>query len=189
MSAVIVRPELIEGAATDLAAIGSALNAAHLTAAPATSAVLPAAADEISTRLAHLFSQHAQDYQRLADKATAFHDQFVQHLTASVSTYAGAEAANTAALQPSPRVANAVAAANIPLLDQFAHLVTGVILPVLVEGFLLAFVGAIFVAERLVGPGPTLLGLILLLAILGPPVALLGKLVTMLSSFVSPFVP
>ena len=45
MSAVIAAPEVIEAAATDVAAIGSALNAAHLTAAAPTVAVLPAAAD------------------------------------------------------------------------------------------------------------------------------------------------
>ncbi len=74
MSAVIAVPELMAGAATDLASIGSTLNAAHLTAAPPTLAVLPAAADEVSTAVAHLFSQHAQDYQALAGQATAFHD-------------------------------------------------------------------------------------------------------------------
>ncbi|MGA7055357.1 MAG: PE family protein, partial [Mycobacterium sp.] len=48
-------------AATDLANIGSTVNAAHMAAATPTVAVIPAAADEVSSSIAHLFSQHAQD--------------------------------------------------------------------------------------------------------------------------------
>ena len=98
MSAVIATPELMEAAATDLSAIGSTVNAAHLTAAVPTLSVLPAAADEVSAGIAHLFSGYAQDYQRLAGKAAAFQEQFVQHLTASAGSYASAEAANVASL-------------------------------------------------------------------------------------------
>lgn len=91
MSAVIAVPELMAEAATDLATIGSNLSAAHMTAAPSTVAVLPAAADEVSASIAHLFSQHAQDYQALAGQAAAFHGQFVQNLTASAASYTSAE--------------------------------------------------------------------------------------------------
>ena len=118
MSAVIAVPELMTGAATDLATIGSTLSAAHLTAAPPTLAVLPAAADEVSTAVAHLFSQHAQDYQALAGQATAFHDEFAQHLTASTASYAGAEAANVAVLQPFNAIASSISA----LQDQAVNL-------------------------------------------------------------------
>src|SRR5437588_6688658 len=81
MSAVIAVPEIMTSAATDLAKIGLNLNAAHVVAATPTLAVLPAAADEVSTGVAHLFSQYAEDYQRLAGKAAAFQEQFAQHLT------------------------------------------------------------------------------------------------------------
>jgi len=80
---VIADTELMTAAASDLAGIGSNLNAAHLTAAASGVAVIPAAADEVSAGIAHLFSAHAQDYQALAAQASAFHEDFVQHLTAS----------------------------------------------------------------------------------------------------------
>ena len=112
MSAVIAVPDLMAQAATDLARIGDTLNAAHMTAATRTIAVPPAAADEVSASIAHLFSGHATEYQKLAGQAAAFHDQFVQHLTASASAYASAEAANVSLL-------TADAAASNPLLDPF----------------------------------------------------------------------
>jgi hypothetical protein len=99
MSYVIAAPEMMAAAATDLATIGSMLSAAHTTAAP-TVAVVPAAADEVSASIAHLFSQHAADYQAMAAQAAAFHEQFVQDLTAGAGSYASAEAANTSALDP-----------------------------------------------------------------------------------------
>jgi hypothetical protein len=99
MSYVMVAPEMMAAAATDVAAVGSTLGAAHMAAAAPTVAVIPAAADEVSGSIAHLFSRHAQDYQALAGQAAAFHEQFVQHLNASARLYASAEAANAASLQ------------------------------------------------------------------------------------------
>ena len=90
---MIADTELMTAAASDLAGIGSNLNAAHLTAAASGVAVIPAAADEVSAGIAHLFSAHAQDYQALAAQASAFHEDFVQHLTASAASYASIEAA------------------------------------------------------------------------------------------------
>ena len=54
--------------------------------------MIAAAADEVSASTAHLFSQHAQDYQALAGQASAFHGQFVQHLTAGAASYTNIEA-------------------------------------------------------------------------------------------------
>jgi hypothetical protein len=99
MSLVTAAPELMTSAATDLADVGSTINAAHMAAANPTVAVIPAAADEVSSSIAHLFSQHAQAYQALAGQAAAFHEQFVQRLTSSAGSYAGAEHASAAALQ------------------------------------------------------------------------------------------
>jgi hypothetical protein len=86
-------------AASDLATIGSNVNAAHMVAAARTAAVVPAAADEVSTSIAHLFSQHAAGYQALAGQAAAFQEQFVQHLTAGAFSYAGIEAKLASLLQ------------------------------------------------------------------------------------------
>lgn len=110
MSLVLAAPELMTEAATDLANIGSTVNAAHMAAATPTVAVIPAAADEVSSSIAHLFSQHAQDYHALAGQAAAFHDQFVQHLTSSASSYASAEAASAKLLQPLAAGASSLAA-------------------------------------------------------------------------------
>ncbi len=108
MPGVIAVPEVITSAATDLATIVSNLSAAHAVATLPTSAVLSAVSDEVSTGVAHLFSQYARDYQALAGQATAFHDQFVEHLTASARAYAGAEATNAGSLQPLNSVADSI---------------------------------------------------------------------------------
>jgi hypothetical protein len=97
---VIAAPEMMAAAATDVATIGSNVCAAHMVAAAPTLAVVPAAADEVSASIAHLFSAHAQGYQALAGKAAAFQEQFVQHLTAGAGSYVATEAANASLLQP-----------------------------------------------------------------------------------------
>ncbi len=124
MSYVMVAPELMAAAATDVAAVGSTLGAAHLAAAAPTVAVIPAAADEVSAGIAHLFSAHAQEYQALAGQAAAFHQQFVQHLTASATSFASAEAANVSLLQPLTSAAS-VGSAISAVPDQLLNLLTG----------------------------------------------------------------
>jgi len=99
MSFVVAVPEALGTVATDLANIGSTLGAAHMAAAAPTEAVIPAAADEVSASIAHLFSRHAQAYQALAGQAAAFHDQFIQNVNASARSYASTEAANTSSLR------------------------------------------------------------------------------------------
>ena len=94
MSYVIAAPEMMTSAASDLATIGSNVNAAHMAAAARTTAVLPAAPDGVSTGIAQLFSQHAANYQALAAQAAAFNNQFVQNLTAGAVSYANTEAFN-----------------------------------------------------------------------------------------------
>jgi len=132
MSLVIAAPELMTAAATDLANIGSTISAAHMAAATQTVAVIPAAADEVSSSIAHLFSQHAQDYQALAGQAAAFHEQFLQRLTSSAGSYASAEAASAASLQtltPSADVSiNTIETALINALLIAALPVVGVLL-------------------------------------------------------------
>jgi hypothetical protein len=97
MSFVIAAPELITSA--DLSNIGSNVSAAHTAAAAPTVAVVPAAADEVSASVAHLFSQHAANYHAMAAQAAAFNDQFVQHLTAGAFSYASIEASIASFLQ------------------------------------------------------------------------------------------
>ena len=110
MSYVTVVPEMLAAAATDVAAVGSAVGAAHLAAAAPTVALLPAAADEVSASVAHLFSQAAQDFHALAGQAAAFNQQFVQHLNASAHSYAATEAASAASLPGAAYVPGSIAA-------------------------------------------------------------------------------
>jgi PE family len=93
-------PEMMTSAATDLAAISSDLKAAHLTAARSTTELVPAAADEVSSGIAHLFSQYGGSFQALAGKVAAFHDQFVANLKTGAAGYASTEAAAVTSLRP-----------------------------------------------------------------------------------------
>ena len=97
MSFVVAVPEVLGTAATDLANIGSTLNAANAAAAAPTTGILAAAQDEVSAAIAELFSARARAYQALSAQAAAFHDQFVQTVTAGAGSYVSAEAANIAA--------------------------------------------------------------------------------------------
>jgi PE family len=99
MSYVTAAPDVMTSAATDLADIGSTLSATHLAAAAKTVAVVPAAADEVSAGVAHLFSHYAEDYHALAGRAAVFHEQFAQRLNAGAGSYAVAEGANVASVR------------------------------------------------------------------------------------------
>jgi hypothetical protein len=124
MSLLIAAPESMTAAATDLANIGSALSAAHTAAATPTVAMIPAAADEVSASIAHLFSQHAQEYQALAGQAAAFQQQFVQRLTSSAGSYANAEAASAARLQSLSAAAGSIAAPADAMSDMLGNIAT-----------------------------------------------------------------
>ena len=92
MSFLLAAPEALVTAASDLAGIGSAIDTAGVAAATPTTAVLAAADDEISAQVAALFSEHGLGYQQLSAQVAAFHEQFVQTLTAGANSYAAAEA-------------------------------------------------------------------------------------------------
>ncbi|BBZ44830.1 PE family protein [Mycobacterium parmense] len=127
MAYVIADPDMMTAAATDLASIGANVNAAHMVAAARTTSVIPAAADEVSASIAHLFSQHAANYQALAGQAAAFNDQFVQHLTAGAFSYANIENAIAAALLP---VIDSAIATGLPLLDSGLNAVDQLVLAI-----------------------------------------------------------
>ncbi|MCV7088928.1 PE family protein, partial [Mycobacterium interjectum] len=94
MSFVLTAPEALGAAASDLAGIGTTLSAAQAAAAASTTRMLAAGADEVSVAVASLFSSHALDFHALGVQAAAFHDQFVQTLSAGGASYVSAEAAN-----------------------------------------------------------------------------------------------
>ncbi len=99
MSLLIAAPEIVDAAASDLANLGSTIQSAVATAAGPTTEVLAPAGDEVSAAIAKLFGGHGQWYQALGARAAAFHDQFVQALSAGSASYAAAEAANVSPLQ------------------------------------------------------------------------------------------
>ncbi|NLP97407.1 PecA family PE domain-processing aspartic protease [Mycobacterium tuberculosis] len=99
MSFVIVAPEALMSVASEVAGIGSALNAANAAAAAPTTGVLAAAADEVSAAIASLFGAHGQAYQAVSAQMSAFHAQFMQALTGAGGAYAAAEAVNVSAAQ------------------------------------------------------------------------------------------
>jgi len=99
MSYVLVAPEALAAAATDVAGIGTTLTAAHAVAAGPTTTIAVAAADEVSTSVAALFGTVAEEYQALGAQAAAFHAWFVQTLAHSTGLYALAESANASPLR------------------------------------------------------------------------------------------
>ncbi|RXR89452.1 PE family protein [Mycobacterium tuberculosis] len=108
MSFVNVAPQLVSTAAADAARIGSAINTAN-TAAAATTQVLAAAQDEVSTAIAALFGSHGQHYQAISAQVAAYQERFVLALSQAGSTYAVAEAASATPLQ------NVLDAINAPV--------------------------------------------------------------------------
>ncbi|EFD61868.1 LOW QUALITY PROTEIN: PE-PGRS family protein, partial [Mycobacterium tuberculosis EAS054] len=69
------------GGATDLADLGSTIAGANAAAAPNTTSLLAAGADEISAAIAALFGAHGRAYQAASAEPAAFHGRFVQALT------------------------------------------------------------------------------------------------------------
>src|SRR5262245_36564854 len=111
MSFAIAAPDLMAVAARDLAGIGSAISAANAAAAGPTAEILAAAADEVSTQIAALFGAYADGYRMVTAQAAAFHDTFVQAVSAGAASYASAEA-NAAALLGTPLTATSAAATS-----------------------------------------------------------------------------
>jgi hypothetical protein len=97
MSFVTTQPEALTAAAANLAGLGSAMSTQNAAAAPPTTGVVPAAADEVSALTAAQFAAHAQTYQAMSAQAAAIHELFVSTLTTSAGSYAATEAANAAA--------------------------------------------------------------------------------------------
>jgi hypothetical protein len=110
MSFLFAAPDPLATAASDLAGIGSTLGTANAAAAASTTGVAAAAADQVSAQVAALLSEHGLGYQQISSQLAAFHDQFVQTLSAGASSYAAAEAN---AAQTLTNAVNAPAAAML----------------------------------------------------------------------------
>jgi hypothetical protein len=94
MTFVTTQPDMLAAAAGQLAGVGSELTAQNAAPMTPTTAVMPAAADEVSTLTAAQFASHAAIYQAVSAHAAAVHDLFVSALGSSAYSYSGTEAAN-----------------------------------------------------------------------------------------------
>jgi hypothetical protein len=119
VSYLLAAPDALVTAASDVAGIGSSLSAAGAAAVAPTTGILAAAEDEISAQVAALFSEHGLGFQQLSAQASAFHEQFVQALTAGAGSYAAAEASAAQTLVNAVQ-APAMAALGQPLLGSGA---------------------------------------------------------------------
>ncbi|OBH06993.1 hypothetical protein A5696_01165 [Mycobacterium sp. E2699] len=96
---LIAAPQALAAASADLTAIGEAIKEAAASAAPSTTGIAPAAADEVSAAIARLFGNYAQSYHAMGAQASTFQEQFVRALSVGAGTYAAAEATNGSWLQ------------------------------------------------------------------------------------------
>ncbi|MGH3961399.1 PPE family protein, SVP subgroup [Mycobacterium sp.] len=97
MAFVTVVSEALPAAASQLEGIGSAMTAQSAATAAPTTGVIPAAADQVSTLQAMLFSSYGSLYQQISAQATAIHEMFVNTLATSGASYGTTEAANQVA--------------------------------------------------------------------------------------------
>ncbi len=130
MSFVVATPDLVEGAAADLAGVRSSLAEAAVTAAGPTTGIAAAAQDEISVAISALFGKWGQEFQALTAQAQAFHQQFVSLMNAGAGAYVGAEATNAAQVTEQVAGVGQAAAAAAPtqdfnLLDGILDIKTG----------------------------------------------------------------
>jgi len=96
MSFVTALPAALACAAGDLQSIGAVVVAGNTAAAGPTTAVAPAAADEVSALTAAHFAAHAVMYQAIGAEAAAIHELFVTTLATSAGSYLVTEIANAA---------------------------------------------------------------------------------------------
>jgi hypothetical protein len=100
MSFLTAIPEELLAAAAQLEGIGNSLTAQNAGAAAPTTAIAPAAADQVSALQAGIFSAYGGLYQQIAAEAQAIQQQFVSTLGLSSGTYSATESANVAAASP-----------------------------------------------------------------------------------------
>jgi hypothetical protein len=98
MSLVIAAPEALAAASADLTGIEAAIKQASAAAAPPTTGIAAAAGDEVSTAVANLFGDFAEEFHALTAQTTLLHSQFASTLSAAGATYAAGELTNVSLL-------------------------------------------------------------------------------------------
>jgi hypothetical protein len=97
VSFVTTHPDVVLGAAGNLAGLGDAIVARNAAAATPTTALAPAASDIVSAVTAAQFGSHGTAYQQIAAQAAEVHGQLVAALRSGAGAYALTEVANAAA--------------------------------------------------------------------------------------------
>jgi PE family len=97
VSFVTTQPDVLTGAAGNLAGIGDSMVARNAAAAAPTTSLAPAASDIVSAMTAAQFGQHGVMYQQVAAQAAEVHQMLVTTLRSGAGAYALTEAANAAA--------------------------------------------------------------------------------------------
>jgi PE family/PPE-SVP subfamily C-terminal region len=108
MSFLTAIPQELQSAATQLEGIGNALTAQITGSAASTTAVAPAASDQVSALQAGIFSTYGTLYQQIAAEAQAIQQQFISTLGLSSGTYTETEAANAAANGPVQNIIDSI---------------------------------------------------------------------------------
>lgn len=121
MSFLTAVPQELAAAAAQLGAIGSALAAQNAGAAAPTTAIAPAAADQVSIIQSGIFTAYGALYQQVSAEAQAIQEQFVQTLGLSSSTYEQSEAANAAASALTSNASSAASTAAASPVDDFLN--------------------------------------------------------------------
>jgi hypothetical protein len=114
MAYVNTAPPAIAAAAAQLEGIGNSFSAESSAAATSTTAIAPAASDEVSALQAGVFSTYGQLYQTVSAQAQAIHQQFTSLLQSSSGSYEGTESANQIGAAASTLSGSGVTAAADP---------------------------------------------------------------------------
>ncbi|MDP7739450.1 PE domain-containing protein [Mycobacterium paragordonae] len=91
---LIAAPEALAAASADLNGIAETVGKATASAAPSTTEIAAAAADEVSAAIARMFGGYAQSYQSVGAQIALYQKQFQQTLLSRAGAYAAAEAVN-----------------------------------------------------------------------------------------------
>src|SRR6201996_649811 len=126
MAYVNTNSAAIAAAATQLEGIGNSFAAESSAAAAPTTALPPAASDEVSALQAGVFSTYGQLYQSVSAQAQAIHQQFVSLLQSSSGSYSDTEAANQAGAAASS-LSNATSGASSAASSAAPTTITGLI--------------------------------------------------------------
>ncbi|MHA7653657.1 PE-PPE domain-containing protein [Mycobacterium sp. ML4] len=113
MSYFVASPDFLMAAASDLAAVGSAISAANEAVAQRITSLSGAAADEVSTAIAALFGWHGRQYQAVSAQVSQSQQRFGRGLMATADAYMTAEIANAERILGSNGVAGAAAGTRI----------------------------------------------------------------------------